>query len=155
MVYKWKNKVAQADAQLVGKQCEELSRTVGLSGKTLLDANRNEGDLLYDYFEWDNEVASEKWRVEQARRIITQLIVVDEQTNNQPVRGFYSLETKAFHKESNYHSFIAIMKSEENRNTLLEIAIGELKAFRTKYAKLDELRKVFEIIDDLKEETAI
>ena len=43
MVYGWKTaSYIKADANIAGKQCEELEKTVGLTAKNLLDANRDE-----------------------------------------------------------------------------------------------------------------
>lgn len=76
MVYKWKTgSVIKADAQVAGEVCEGLKNTVGLTKKNLVDASRAEDAPLHNSFEWDDAVAAESYREEQAGYIIRSLTV--------------------------------------------------------------------------------
>ena len=71
MIYSWKPTARiKADAQKTGEMCRELENTVGLTPKTLLEANREEGTLLHNEFEWNNDTAAEAYRETQTRDII-------------------------------------------------------------------------------------
>lgn len=139
----------KADANEVGKQFEELENTVGLTAKTVLDANREEGTLLHEEFEWDDSVAAENFRLEQARTFIRMICLVPEETNTeeertQPVRAFFKLPITEV-----YESTSVIIKSEDKRAELLKQAISELKAFERKYNSLAELTDVFNAISKI------
>ena len=152
MVYSWKpTSRIKADAQKAGEMCEELERTVGLTPQTLLDANRQEGTLLHDEFEWNDEIAAEAYRETQARYIIRNLCVASVSEEKQPTRAFYSIvqEEEIGRK---YESLDVIVASEDKASKLLQAAQKELLAFKHKYETLAELKAVFDAIDGVTQE---
>ena len=146
MVYKWNVKMKE-DAQAVGEFCEELKNTVGLSPQTLLDASRSEDALLHDEFEWDDEAAAEKYRLEQARGIIVNLKVVPTE-KAEPTRAFVVID-HSYGKSSGYESVVDVMSDDEKRARLLASAKQELTWFREKYRTLTELAGVMKAIDEV------
>lgn len=147
MKYEWKKDYRyKADPQLVGEMCEELESTVGLTAETLLDANREEGTPLHSEFEWDNEIASEKWRTHQARMIINHLTISVGESSTETIRAFFRTE------EKKYESLNVIMTCTDKKQSLLDRALAELETFRKKYAQLEELASVFDAIDQVKGE---
>lgn len=147
MVYSFKNKgFFHVDAQVAGEVCEELEQTVGLSAETLLDASRPEDAPLHDEFEWDDEVAAEGYRRYQAGNIIRNLeIVIEEQ---EPTRAFVTIERQVAHS-SVYEPTVQVMKEEDKRKSLLELAKIELSWFKKKYKGLQELSKIMQDIEEL------
>lgn len=138
------------DAQVVGEMCEELSNTVGLTPKTLLDANRDEDTPLYDYFEWRDDVAAEKYRESQAQYIIRSIVIIPDDCDKPEVRAYSSvvIDTKP-----TYEHIETIVKSADLTQQMLENAKKELFAFQTKYNALRnyvELSEVFTVIDNLR-----
>lgn len=138
------------DAQVVGEMCEELSNTIGLTPKTLLDANRDEDTPLHDYFEWHDDVAAEKYRESQAQYIIRSIVIVPDEENKPKVRAYGSvvIGTKPV-----YEHVETIVKSTDLTQQMLENAKKELYAFQTKYNALRnyvELSEVFTVIDNLR-----
>lgn len=113
----------------------------------LVDASRPEDAPLHSMFEWNDAVAAELYRVDQARCIIRHVFVVQEEEDMEsvPVRAFFQIDSSS----GNYEPTIVIMNDEEKRKRLLEVAKGELNAFRQKYKTLTELSKVFAAIDEL------
>ena len=148
MVYEWKTaSYIKADANVAGKQCEELERTVGLTAKNLLDANRDENAPLHNEFEWNDGIAAEKYRENQARHIIACLCVRAETTTgeqSEPVRAF--LKTAP---ESEYQSLNVILQSADSHSAMLAMALKELKAFQRKYKALAELKPLFDALEDI------
>lgn len=145
MVYQWKKaSYIKADANAAGKMCEQLEQTVGLTAKNLLDANRPVDAPLHNEFEWNDGVAAEKFREQQARHIINCLCIQPEETQQEPIRAFFTIG------QPTYESLHVIMKSEEKHNNLLELALRELAAFQTKYATLSQLAPVFDAIEEVK-----
>ena len=149
MVYEWKiTGVCKVDANIAGAVCEELKNTVGLTKENLVNASRPENAPLHDEFEWDDEIAAEEYRKEQAGRILRLLVVKDESLNNQPVRAYFPVNITEG-KAKGYDDIRTIMLEKEKRSTLLDTALKELSYFKLKYSMLQELSEVFEAIDNL------
>lgn len=148
MVYEWKTaSYIKADANVAGKQCEELEKTVGLTAKNLLDANRDENAPLHNEFEWRDDIAAEKYRENQARHIIACLCVRAETTTgeqSEPVRAF--LKTTP---ESEYQSLNVILQSADSHVAMLSMALRELEVFRKKYKMLSELKPLFDVLEEI------
>ena len=148
MVYQWKTAShIKADANEAGAMCEQLEKTVGLTAANLLEANRATGTPLHKEFEWNDSIAAEEYRLQQARHIINCLCVKSEadRTNETPVRAFFVVDTSS----KCYESLSVILKSEDKHKELLRNAKAELKAFQKKYHALEELKPVFDAISEL------
>lgn len=60
MVYEWKEAAQiKADAQKAGEMLEILEKTVGITPKNLVEANRDESAPLHNEFEWNDTKAAE------------------------------------------------------------------------------------------------
>lgn len=145
MVYQW-NPASRikADANKAGELFERLEKTVGLTAKTLLDANREEDAPLHGEFEWDDTKAAEAYRETQSAYLIRSLCVVPDGDNKEPVRAVFIVN-----KATGYESVNLIMDNSEKRSALLDLALKELSAFKRKYSLLQELSEVFTAIDNV------
>lgn len=143
MVYEWKTINYKTQAETAGRVFEELEQTIGLTPKNLVEASRAEDAPLHNEFEWHDHVAAEKYREQQARVMICNLVVRTESV--EPVRAFVSLTTS----ERKYESIGIVLADKEKRNQLFEIALGELRTFKKKYADIKEFAKLFSEIDNL------
>ena len=155
MVYEWVCGTRHiVDAQIAGEVCEELASKGVLTAKNLVEVSRPEDAPLHREFEWDDQVAGEKWREHQARNVINAIRVVhveedkenpEEKDDISGVRAYFSLKTQ----EPEYESIRIILSDEEKYNALLKMALRELIAFEKKYATIKELGKVFEAIREV------
>lgn len=144
MVYQWKaGAQIKADAQTAGAMCMELASEGRLTAKNLLDANRPEDAPLHNAFEWNDGVAAEAWREQQARHMINCLTIRHETV--EPTRAFFKIERT----ESTYQSISTILSSENSTEKLLNTALKELEAFKRKYITLQQLCGVFRAIDEV------
>ena len=147
MVYKWKSVSGiKADPNLAAAQFKALEDTVGLTPKTLLEANRDAGAVLHDEFEWNDDVAAEKYRVHQAGQIIRMLCVVPETEEPEavPIRAYFPTS-----ENKTYERIDVIVKHKDKYAELLASAYSELKAFQQKYKMLKELAPIFSTMLDL------
>ena len=135
----------KADAQQAGILCSKLETEGRLTAKALLDESRAEGSPLHDEFEWNDGIAAEKYRENQARHIINCLVTVHESAS--PTRSFFNIECKT----AEYRSVTAIMQNSESRDQLLSLALRELDAFKQKFSSLSELAAVFAAIEEIQE----
>lgn len=145
MVYQWKKaSCIHADAQTAGELFERLEQTGCLTARRLVDESRPEDAPLHSEFEWDDAVAAEAYREEQASHIIRSLVIQPEEQPTEVVRAFFrTTENKT------YESLSVILNDTRKTDALLEMALKELRAFQAKYSTLSRLAPVFDAIKDL------
>lgn len=145
MIYKFKSGTRlKVSAQAAGELCAELESQGKLTPHEVVEASRPDDAPLHSAFEWDDEIAAEKYRETQASYIIRSVEVVPE-GSSKPTRAFVSLVINENERE--YHEINKVLRIRSERELLLEEAKRELMAFKNKYAVLEELADVFTVID--------
>lgn len=110
-------------------------------------ARSNPESELHKCFTWDDSEAAEKWRRQEARIIVANIVYSDEQEENEkPVKVRWALRTDT---TGGYKQTVAIMRNDDEYEKLLLMARNELKNFERKYATLSDsaLKPVFAAID--------
>lgn len=139
MQAEWKVKgLYKADAQ---KVADEIG-SGQITPQEVLEKARDVNSELHKCFEWDDTIAAEKYRLQQARSIIINLVYAPKKEEEQSVRCF-SLTSKV----STYQPTQQFLVQEDEYQTLLKRALAELEAFKRKYHTLTELEAVFEAIE--------
>lgn len=138
---------SKADAQ---KCYEEIGRdTEKIKPEEVLNIARNPETELHKCFEWDDAIAGEKYRLEQARKVIQFIVVKEDESDpnkppKRPIRVFErSIESRT------YAPIQIIARNEDEYQNLLNRAMDELRKFRERYAHIAELESVIEAIDNL------
>ena len=75
MVYEWKQDRFGADAQRVGEELESIEYK---DAESVVKAARKSLGELHKCFEWDDAVAGEEYRKEQARLLMRMIVTVAE-----------------------------------------------------------------------------
>ena len=124
---------------------EELKRIATknngkLYPRDVVEEARPETSPLHSSFEWDDSVAAESYRIEQARKLI-QVSVTILPGSAEPIRAFVSLTTDR-KQEGGYLPVETVMTSFDLREQMLADAAAELKTFVTKYNTIKELVEV-------------
>lgn len=151
MVYKWKSGARiKGNAQEAGELFEQLSRTEeGLTARTLLEANKLEEAPLHDDYEWNDEAAADKWRLQQSNHFMNSIVAVRfEESDSEDLPE----EVRAFHITTEQHKYdplSIILQSPTKYEALLSTALSELRAFQRKYNTLKELQPVFKAISEV------
>lgn len=115
----------------------------GLTAKKVLEFARPKYSPLHQYFEWDDSVAAEKYRLLQARRIIISIEVEIEGIK------YRKYTTPVFIEETGQRSYVDISiarKSPEIWNQILQIALDEITLWKTKYEHLIQLKPIMKAI---------
>lgn len=136
MVYQWKvSGIIPVDAQVAGEELDRIYQENGkLEPSKIVEESRLETAPLHKCFEWNDEVAAEKYRENQAQTIIRMITTVVETDNKKPV------EVRAFvSTENDYEPITVVLNSEDKKMALLDDAKRELKMFINKYETLSEL----------------
>lgn len=146
MKYEWKVQgVWKQDANIVGHELEELASSNNLCPETVLEKAKDLNNPLHNLFEWDDSVAAEKYRLGQARQIIQQIVIVNDNPNteNKSVRAFVTTSNNDCH----YQTITTVIQDPEAYEVLLARAKMELRAFKEKYKNLVEFKELFDELD--------
>lgn len=133
-----KNKQA-ADAQVIGDALEKIHANNGgeLKPQAVVEAARSKRNPLHKHFEWDDQLAAEQYRCDQARHIIRSIRIVNEDSEEGTQRAYYSVNVAGAGKS--YRSIGDIRKSTEFQIALLKQADTDLEAFERRYRQLTEV----------------
>lgn len=148
MVYKWNSYKYPVAAEVVGKHFEKVEKKYGeLNSKNVLESARSEKSPIHSLFEWDDTQAAEKYRLEQASKLIVNLNIEVETGEAKPIlcRAFVNVSEK---KSGSFINIESAFQSEETKELVLKRALDELKAFEQKYKNLEILSDLFLEIDD-------
>jgi hypothetical protein len=139
---------------LTKTQSDEVKRLVRarngrLRARELVDVARDKGSVLHTCFTWDPTKAAEKCRLYEAQEILRVVTVVIEPRNHSPVevRALVSLPSDRGRGGGVYRDITCVMNNKTQRQELLELALDELRALRSKYSTLNELSKIWHAID--------
>ena len=133
-------------AQVVGETLEELAQNGDLTSTRFLEASRPEDAPTHNLFEWNDSIAAERYRLQQATIAINSVEVQIVNESNASVisqAAFVNVVSKAPARSGSFTPIEVALSDENMRSTLLLNALNELKAFRRKYSQLSELADVF------------
>lgn len=126
---------SKADPQKIGEALAKIQEAAAgeLKPEDVLEAARNNRHVLHKHFEWDDKVAADAFRIDQARHIIRVVRVVETGSNDNPPRAFISVATD---KGTSYRSASEVKSSSDLQTALLKQAHRELEAFLKRFHDL-------------------
>lgn len=121
------NRYARKDVQIIGETLEQIKEKYGGYLKTVdvVDEARNKKSKLHKYFQWDDTIAGEKYREQQARVLISniaEVVVVNKKQTR--IRSFHSVNIKNQGKA--YVSLNTVLTNKDYRRQLLDRASSTL-----------------------------
>lgn len=149
MVYEWREGFSNSGvtAQIVGESLEQIENKNGeVTKENVLEYARPKKSPLHPAFEWRDDVAAEKYRLEQAKYLIRAVIIRPEESKAREVRAYVNVGNST---QGRFINVYDAMSDETHRSTVLSHALDELRAFRKKYEELSELANVLSAIDDV------
>ena len=152
-LYSWKEATAShhtVSAEDAAKELDRIASQTDLTPEAVVQAARPPSAVLHPEFEWDDAVAAEEWRKEQARHLIAHIVVTYPQQNKDPlqVRAFQSLKVP-----QDGFVFVrteAALSESDARMRLLTQALRDLLALEKRYRDLQELASVFAAVEMVK-----
>ena len=126
------------------KELKKIAQDHGgiLYPEDVVNSARDPKSPLHDVFEWDDGIAAEQYRLEQARRLIRVQVII-EPRKHKMIRAYISL-TPARVQEGGYTPIQTIMSNKKLYEQMKADAARELEVFNQKYARIEELNPVFE-----------
>lgn len=141
MKVKWKvERLFNADPNKVALEIGQGK----ITPQEVLDRARDENSELHKCFEWDDSIAAEKYRLQQARTILINLVYEKEDKTAQPTRC-YQITSEC----RTYQPVTKFLVQEDEYQQLLARAKRELESFYQRYKNLTELEQIFDEIRKL------
>ena len=128
----------------------ELARRSGgmVTPDQVVEFARDPETALHKAFEWDDTEAARQYRIEQARGVIRRVLVSVEDRPAHRALVSVSIE-RAGDGASPYRLVNDVMRDDTLRQAMLDDAIRELKAAKTKYGHLAQLAKVWNAVEEV------
>jgi len=132
----------------------EVQKIYGLTAESLLKKASKRSSSLYEFFDWDNSSAGDKWRLQQARLLINEIkIVVDDKEWYAFENVSISINDKDVSPKNKfslreYKPIVEIMDNVDYRNQLIQRALSEARYWRERHSELVELKSIFYSIDE-------
>lgn len=137
----------ESNSELIQRELETICKRNGgmLPAKAVVDFARNPKTALHKRFDWDDGVAAEKWRIQQARVLIATITI--EPQEDVITRAWCSLPLDRVGDTPAYRPTVAVLSESDLREQYLQSVKDELGVLRRKHAALTELASVWAIID--------
>jgi hypothetical protein len=121
--------------QVVGDTLADIENRHGvIDPHTVVDESRPEDAPLHPVFEWRDEVAAEKWRVEQARRVVRSVEITTEERNSPTQIAYVNLRS-----QGGYVSAATVRSQPDLYQEALQAYRSRIEAASAQLAKLEDL----------------
>ena len=110
----------------------KIKEREGLTAETLVSTARNKKSSLHDLFEWNDTIAGEKWRLQQARVLINEIKIT---INTQDYYAFENIKLDVSEDSiREYKPMQEIMETQEWRDQIIKAAMSNLIYWKSKYS---------------------
>ena len=135
---------ANANPQVIGELLAKLADASGgeLAPRNVVDAARAKNHPLHPHFEWNDSLAAEAYRLDQARNLIRIVRVEDDKAEDGTAPAFISIndgDGRAYRKVEE------VKRSVDLQLALLKQARRDLDAWQRRYREIVDVCK---IVDD-------
>lgn len=147
MKYCWSKTGYEADANKVGEELENIKGKEKLTRESIVEYAKNKESELHKCFEWDDSIASEKYRLYQASQILTSIAIVvdDTKPKRKATRMYVSIKNEQ-ENEREYKSIVEVLENDEEYKQLVIKAEQDFISYKQKYEELIQLKDLKNII---------
>ena len=144
--YKWKDGFSYSvKANVVGEVIEEIeSRDGSVTREAFLDASRPDDSPTHSMFEWDDAIAAEKWRLDEARKIIVALQVTYEDESEFGTRSTPAFINIKSERKAEYVNVIDALSDQESRALIIERINRDLDQIIERNRHIEDLADILE-----------
>lgn len=147
----WKIKgLYKADPELIYDEITSIGDSV--KPAEIVEYARNEETELHKLFTWDDTIAAERYREEEARRVVRNLVLVRKEIDDKGHKNKTVIRAIVSTNERNqeYTTIQRVVENKDSYSRLLAAALAELQHFKKKYESLSgDLEVVFEAISQI------
>jgi hypothetical protein len=125
-----------ANPQIIGEALASIATAGHLKPKAVLEAARDEQSPLHRHFEWDDGLAAEAYRLDQARTLIRIIRVDDAETESGTAQAWLSITDRS---GTSYVTHDTVKHSADLQAIVLKQARRDLTAFTDRYRELTDV----------------
>lgn len=157
MVYKWKDDpkgpTRLVKAEVVGKVLRRLEKaSSGITTEAILAEARVADSPIHRWFEWDDTIAAEEYRKNQARVMVQQIIIVYEsESDTAPVECRAFLNVTEDNRQQ-YMSTAKVLSDDELKRQVIDAVLVQIDHCKKKLQSFDEFAKVLEALANAQSE---
>jgi hypothetical protein len=129
-----------ADAQAIGERLMEITEENSgrLRPDDVVEDARDPRSPMHPHFEWDNTVAADKYRLNQAREIIRIIVREDDEgEDDQPRRAFINVNSGDDGRS--YRTVDEVMQSHDLQVAVMAQALRDLQSWQHRYQELSDI----------------
>ena len=141
------------NCQAYGEYLSEIQKKEGIITPVIIVKKaKAKKSVLHNYFEWDNSIAGQKYRIHQARSLINHIEVkiIRENKPDEKIKMFHNIKVVPESKDRGYVSLQAVLDSPDYHNQVIAQALLEVTSWHHRYKQYLELSPIFNAIEDVK-----
>lgn len=138
-------------AQVYGEYLEKLAMAnkKELKPEIIVRAARSEDSPIHECFEWDDSKAAEKYRLEQARKLVNHLeIKIEFKKGERFQKAWFSITTNGRNQRA-YNHMNVVFTEKPKRDQVIQQALREIKDWQKRYESYQELAQIFDAIEQV------
>lgn len=137
----------KADPQAIGEALQKI--TDGNNGRLTPSAVVTEATKrshpLHRHFEWDDTVAAEAFRLDQARSLISSIEITSTDSDRGAARAFLSINDRGGRA---YHAVSEVLVSRDLQLGVLRLALRDLTAFEKRFRDIQDICELVRVARD-------
>lgn len=146
------SRINDEEAKVVAKELFTIEKQSTLTPSAVVDVARDPNNPLHEHFEWDDTVAAQEHRLQQARVLISSVayrVKMQGDNTDRYQRAFVNVSVKSEdeHITKSYVPLMKILRDEDLTKQLLARAKDEMASWITRYKTLKALSDVMPIFD--------
>lgn len=128
----------KANPQKIGEELAKISAKAGgrLTPKDVVEAAKDNRNVLHKHFDWVDKIAAEKWRISQAQDLVRAIHIENVDTESGVARAFFSINDK---DGTSYRALDEVLSSADLQSKVLAAAERDLLAFEQRYRNLTDI----------------
>ena len=128
-------KIGNLTPQVVGDTLADIENTHGvIDPHTVVDESRPEDAPLHPVFEWCDEIAAERWRVEQARRVVRSVEIIAKDPSSPTQIAYVNIQS-----QDGYVSAVTVRSQPDLYQEAEKAYYGRVEAAHAQLVKVREL----------------
>jgi hypothetical protein len=154
------SRLTDEQAQRFGEHIETImeGRDGDATAQVVYEDARKKRSPLHSFFEWDDAVAAEAYRLDQAEYIVRSIhrVVKHDDGSEEEVLAFHSVVVVRpdATAERTYATLARVLSEEELRSQILARAMHEFEQWRKRYNQYQELAPLFKVYEKVKAQVA-
>jgi hypothetical protein len=138
-------RISDEDAQVIGQRIVQLAeeKQVPIVPEDMVNDARSESSPIHGYFTWDDRVAADKWRVEEAKYYLRTIHII-EAPESEPIRLTHvvTVTTEDGEERKGYMDIRRIRTQPDLLEQVIESAHKELIGWQKRYRQYKQLAPI-------------